>query len=53
MKTGAEAGPAPEFIKKGEASLVSPPQFDVAVCGGTLGIFAATALQMRSGQVEG
>lgn len=49
MKTGNEAGPAPTFVTESEMPLgaENPPAFDVLVCGGTLGIFVATALQMR------
>ena len=49
MKTGEEAGPAPTFVTESETPFgaENPPTFDVLVCGGTLGIFVATALQMR------
>lgn len=49
MKTGEDAGPAPSFVKEDDTPLgvENPPTFDVLVCGGTLGIFMATALQMR------
>ncbi|CAM9708654.1 unnamed protein product [Choristocarpus tenellus] len=47
MKTGADAGPTPEFVRESPVPLETPPMFDIVVCGGTLGIFAATALQLR------
>lgn len=42
------AGPAPEFVheRRGAALPGERPQFDVAVAGGTLGIFLAAALQV-------
>eukprot|EP00904_Undaria_pinnatifida_P002243 jgi/Undpi1/12019/HiC_scaffold_4.g01718.m1 len=53
MKTGQEAGPAPIFVTESETpfGVENPPMFDVLVCGGTLGIFVATALQMRGFKV--
>lgn len=48
MKTGDDAGPAPAFVTESDAPLGGGgPVFDVVVCGGTLGIFVATALQMK------
>lgn len=49
MKTGDDAGPAPTYVTESDTPLgaENPPAFDVVVCGGTLGIFVATALQMR------
>lgn len=49
MKTGEDAGPSPSFVREDGTPLgvETPPTFDVLVCGGTLGIFMATALQMR------
>lgn len=49
MKTGEEAGPAPTYVTESDEPLGEEegPAFDVVVCGGTLGIFVATALQMR------
>ncbi|CAN0355706.1 unnamed protein product, partial [Scytosiphon promiscuus] len=41
MKVGEDTPLGPE----------NPPAFDVVVCGGTLGIFVATALQMRGFRV--
>ena len=46
MKVGEDAGPAPVFVtESSEAIPASKCDFDVAVCGGTLGIIIATALQ--------
>ena len=49
MKTGDDAGPAPTYVTESDEPLGGEggPEFDVVVCGGTLGIFVATALQMR------
>lgn len=44
---GADAGPAPQFVSEVGTRLPSKAQFDVAVCGGTLGIFLAAALAKR------
>lgn len=51
MKTGDDAGPAPTYVTESDEPLGGDggPVFDVVVCGGTLGIFLATALQMRCG----
>ncbi|CAN0368114.1 unnamed protein product, partial [Laminaria digitata] len=53
MKTGEEAGPAPNFVTESKTPFgaENSPTFDVLVCGGTLGIFVATALQMRGFKV--
>lgn len=47
-KTGSDAGPAPEFVREHPGSPLQggPPEFDVVVAGGTLGIFLATSLQL-------
>lgn len=48
--SGEAAGPAPRFVssRKGSSRLRGGvAEFDVAVCGGTLGIFLACALQLR------
>eukprot|EP00798_Chlamydomonas_sp_ICE-L_P008360 gene8360-3440_t len=49
MKEGAAAGPAPTFVQEVSQPLPdnASPTFDVTVCGGTLGIFAATALAQK------
>eukprot|EP00903_Cladosiphon_okamuranus_P012374 g11597.t3 len=53
MKTGEDAGPAPTYVTESDEPLGEDggPAFDVVVCGGTLGIFVATALQMRGFRV--
>ncbi|CAM9859710.1 unnamed protein product [Ectocarpus sp. 4 AP-2014] len=53
MKTGDDAGPAPTYVTESDTPLgaENPLAFDVVVCGGTLGIFVATALQMRGFRV--
>ena len=40
------SGPAPEFLKRSGSRLGVAMQYDVIMCGGTLGIFLATALQL-------
>jgi hypothetical protein len=40
-------GPRPQFIREQRSPLGAPPQYDAVVCGGTLGIFLAAALQLR------
>lgn len=59
MKTGQEAGPAPETVHErsgswkevGTSGQEGLGVYDVAVCGGTLGVFLATALQLRGKKV--
>ena len=52
MKTGAEAGPPPVFVTESDEELASAScDYDVAVCGGTLGILLAAALQHRGQRV--
>lgn len=41
----------PEFVTASQSPLPSTAEFDVVVCGGTLGIFLATALQLAGVQV--
>lgn len=45
-KTGKDAGEAPVFVREFSSPLPNDPAFDVVVCGGTLGIFLAAALQL-------
>jgi flavin-dependent dehydrogenase len=47
MPTGDAAGPAPQFVREVSQPLGVVPGYDVVVCGGTLGILAATALQKK------
>lgn len=37
----------PQFVTETSSPLPSSPEFDVVICGGTLGIFLATALQLQ------
>lgn len=46
MPTGRDAGPAPAFVRDSSEPIGKPCEFDVAVCGGTLGVFFACALQL-------
>jgi hypothetical protein len=45
MRTRTAFGPRPDFVRATEAPLPARPGLDVAVAGGTLGIFLAAALQ--------
>ena len=53
MATGDAAGPAPEFVtaRGGAVAAADGCEYDVAVCGGTLGVFAAAALARRGFRV--
>lgn len=54
VRTGAwSSGPAPQFISEVESPVLggASPEFDVAVAGGTMGIFMACALQLRGFRV--
>lgn len=41
----------PEFVTETSSELEKQPEYDIAICGGTLGIFLATALQLKGLQV--
>ena len=43
-------GPRPQFVVTSEEPLGVEMDADVVVCGGTLGIFLATSLQLRGGR---
>ena len=47
LRTRRVWGPRPECGRITRQKLESPPEVDVAVCGGTLGIFLACSLQQR------
>eukprot|EP00884_Botryococcus_braunii_P001077 jgi/Botrbrau1/10970/Bobra.0383s0024.1 len=51
MKEGEEAGPPPKFVQNAEGPLPGLVSYDVVVCGGTLGVFLACALQLRGFRV--
>ena len=52
MPEGDAAGPAPVFVTESSVRLdTNRCDYDVAVCGGTLGILVATALQARGQRV--
>ncbi|GIL49896.1 hypothetical protein Vafri_6207 [Volvox africanus] len=40
-------GPAPQFVRESTQPLQAVPDYDVVVCGGTLGIFVAASLARR------
>ena len=46
-QAGQEAGAPPEFVTTSAMPLPGAPEFDVVVCGGTLGIFLACALLLK------
>lgn len=41
----------PQVVKYGEGRLPGPVDYDVVICGGTLGLFLATSLQLRGHKV--
>jgi hypothetical protein len=47
LRTRRVWGPRPEFVRTTGQKLEAAPEVDVAVCGGTLGIFLACSLQQR------
>ena len=51
MPEGDAAGPAPSFVTESREPIGGPCDYDVAVCGGTLGILLAAALQTRGQRV--
>lgn len=53
---GPSPGPAPQFVRASASpapteQVLQQAQYDVAVCGGTLGVFLATALAQRGFRV--
>jgi hypothetical protein len=46
-QVGRDAGPPPTFVTTSAEPLPEQPDFDVVVCGGTLGIFLACALLLK------
>ena len=51
MPEGDAAGPAPSFVTESREPIGGTCDYDVAVCGGTLGILLAAALQARGQRV--
>jgi hypothetical protein len=52
FQTGQAAGPAPQFVRRVQnVPLPGTALYDVVVCGGTLGIFIATSLQLAGFKV--
>ena len=47
LQTGADAGSPPQFVREVRQPLNTAMDFDAVVCGGTLGIFLARALQVQ------
>lgn len=47
----AEARPVPAVVRRSPGVMGAEPDFDVVVCGGTMGIIAALALQRRGHRV--
>eukprot|EP00892_Ulva_mutabilis_P010734 jgi/Ulvmu1/8032/UM004_0269.1 len=46
MRHSPSGSNVPEFVTESRSPLPSSAEFDVIICGGTLGIFLATALQL-------
>ncbi|KAK9820787.1 hypothetical protein WJX74_003932 [Apatococcus lobatus] len=51
MKTGAAAGPAPQTVRESSQRLGTKLDYDVVMCGGTLGVFLACLLQLNGFRV--
>lgn len=47
MRHSQPGSNVPNFVTESSSPLPSTAEFDVAICGGTLGIFLATALQLQ------
>ncbi|KAI7837968.1 hypothetical protein COHA_008271 [Chlorella ohadii] len=47
LRTKTVWGPRPQFVRESGQKLGAAPEYDVVVCGGTLGIFLACSLQLR------
>lgn len=47
LRTRTVWGPRPTFVRETGQQLEVAPEYDVAVCGGTLGIFLACSLQLQ------
>ena len=48
MKSVSKPKGGPDVIKRRERPLPGQPEYDVVVCGGTLGLLLALTLQVRS-----
>lgn len=51
LRTKSSTGPAPAFVTLSSKPLAASPEFDICVCGGTLGIIYATAFSQRGYRV--
>ena len=49
LRTRTAWGPRPTFVRECREPLGAAPQYDVVVCGGTLGVFLACSLQLQGG----
>ena len=47
LQKGKPPGPCPDFVQEVQTPLDQALQYDVIMCGGTLGIFLACCLQLR------
>ncbi|DBB10582.1 TPA: hypothetical protein ACH3X3_007098 [Trebouxia sp. C0006] len=47
QKAGKPQGPPPNFVQEVQTPLSQSVQYDVIMCGGTLGIFLACSLQLK------
>lgn len=52
LRTRTVSGPRPTFVRETGERLGTAPEVDVAVCGGTLGIFLACSLQLKGAQLH-
>ena len=47
LQKGKPQGPCPQFVQEVQTPLNQALQYDVIMCGGTLGIFLACCLQLK------
>ncbi len=47
LQAGKPQGPPPNFVQEVQTPLSQSVQYDVIMCGGTLGIFLACSLQLK------
>ena len=47
VQTGAAAGPAPQTVRESSQRLGTKLDYDVVMCGGSLGVFLACLLQLN------
>lgn len=47
LQKGRPQGAPPDFVQEVKEPLSQPLQYNVVMCGGTLGIFLACSLQLK------